>query len=128
MRVSRVALVLALTAAVALPTSALAKGRVLFEGTIPAGETSVVSLTVHKAASFRVVLRVPTQGRAKLFLRGKAAPKVGPLIDTKTFACEGAAGSRYCRAAYEPLPSGRYTWRISWTGVKPAFVELTVRW
>jgi hypothetical protein len=128
MRVSRVALVVALAVALALPTSALAKGRVLFEGTIPAGKTSVVSLIVHKAASFRVVLRVPIQGRAKLFLRGKTAPKVGPLIDTKTFACEGAAGSRYCRAAYEPLPRGRYTWRISWTGAKPAHVELTVRW
>jgi hypothetical protein len=75
-----------------------------------------------------VLLRVPTQGRARLFLRGKAAPKVGPLIDTKTHSCQGAAGSFYCRAAYEPLPKGRYTWRISWTGKKPAHVELTVRW
>jgi hypothetical protein len=127
-RVSRVALLVALTAALALPTTAPAKGRILFDGTIPAGKTSVVSLTVHKAASFRVLLRVPTQGRARLFLRGKTAPKVGPLIDTKTFSCQGGAGSFYCRAAYEPLPKGRYTWRISWTGAKPAHVELTVRW
>jgi hypothetical protein len=126
--VFRVALVAALAAVLAFPVTALAKGKVSFQGTIPAGKTSVVSLTVHKAASFRVVLRVPTQGRAKLFLRGKMAPKVGPLIDTKTFACQGAAGSRYCRAAYEPLPRGRYTWRINWTGTKPAHVELTVRW
>lgn len=128
MRVFRIALAAALVITFALPMSALAKGRISFEGTIPAGRTSVVSLTVHQAASFRVVLRVPTQGRAKLFLRGKSAPKVGPLIDTKTFACEGAAGSRYCRAAYQPLPRGRYTWRISWTGARPAHVELTVRW
>ncbi|HJS49334.1 MAG TPA: hypothetical protein VJ745_03350, partial [Gaiellaceae bacterium] len=127
-RVSRVALLVALIAALALPTTAPAKGKVFFEGTIPAGKTSVVSLTVHAPASFKVLLRVPTQGRAKLFLRGKTAPKVGPLIDTKTYSCKGAAGSFYCRAAYDPLPKGRYNWRISWTGAKPAHVELTVRW
>ena len=125
---SRVALAAVIAAALALPASALAKGRIFFDGTIPAGKTSVVSLTVHSPASFKVLLRVPTQGRARLFLRGKAAPKVGPLIDTKTHSCQGAAGSFYCRAAYEPLPKGRYTWRISWTGKKPAHAELTVRW
>jgi hypothetical protein len=127
-RVSRVALVVALAAAVAVPTTALAKGKIVFNGTIPAGKSSVVTFTVHKAAAFRVALRVPTQGRAKLFLTGKSAPSGGPLIDTKTFACEGAAGSFYCRAAYEPLPKGTYRWRIRWTGKKPAHVELTVRW
>lgn len=128
MRVSRVALVAALAAALALPSTAVAKGKVSFVGTIPAGESSSVTFTVHKAASFRVVLRVPTRGRAKLFLTGRSAPSGGPLIDTKTFACEGAAGSVYCRAAYEPLPKGTYRWRIRWTGSKPAQVELTVRW
>jgi len=59
-----------------------------------------------RVEAFRVVLRVPTQGRARLFLTGTTAPRGGPLIDTKTFACEGAAGSLYCRAAYEPLPEG----------------------
>ena len=125
---SRVALVVALAAAVALPTTALAKGKVSFQGTIPAGKSSSVTFTVHKAASFRVLLRVPTQGRAKLFLTGNTAPSGGPLIDTKTFACEGAAGSFYCKAAYEPLPKGTYRWRIRWTGKKPAHVELTLRW
>jgi hypothetical protein len=56
------------------------------------------------------------------------APRGGPLIDTKTYACEGAAGSFYCRASYEPLPKGRYRWRIRWLGARPAHVELTVRW
>jgi hypothetical protein len=60
--------------------------------------------------------------------RGRRAPRGGPLIDTKTYACEGAAGSFYCRAAYEPLPRGTYRWRIRWLGAKPAHVELTVRW
>jgi hypothetical protein len=106
----------------------LAKGKVFFEDTIPRGKSSSVTITTQRAASFRVVLRAPTQGRAKLFLTGKNAPKGGPLIDTKTYACEGAAGSFYCRASYEPLPKGTYTWRVSWAGTKPAHVELTVRW
>ncbi len=77
-----------------------------------------------------MLLRVPTAGRAKLFLLGKTAPKPGLLIDTKTFACQGAAGSFFCKASYEPLPKGKYTWKIAWVGTpkKPAHVELTVRW
>jgi hypothetical protein len=114
--------------AFAVPAVAHAKGKVFFEDTIPAGKSASVTFTVQKAASFRVVLRVPTQGRAKLFLTGKNAPKGGPLIDTKTYACEGAAGSFYCRASYEPLPKGRYTWRVAWSGQTRAHVELTVRW
>jgi hypothetical protein len=114
-------------AAIAVPT-AFAKGRVFFDDTVPAGKSSSVTVTTHKTASFRVLLRAPTQGRAQLFLLGKTAPKGGPLIDTKTYACEGAAGSFYCKAAYEPLPKGTYTWRIRWLGQKAAHVELTVRW
>jgi len=120
--------VAAVLLALVVPAVAVAKGKVFFEDTVPSGKSSSVTITTHKAASFRVVLRVPTQGRAKLFLTGKNAPKGGPLIDTKTFACEGAAGSFYCRASYEPLPKGRYPWRISWVGKMSAHVELTVRW
>ena len=110
----RTLVLLAATAtAVATPAVGFAAGgKVFFEDTVPAGKSSSVTITTHKAASFRVVLRVPTQGRAKLFLTGKNAPKSGPLIDTKTYACEGTAGSFYCRASYEPLPKGTYTWRI----------------
>ncbi|MBA2424776.1 MAG: hypothetical protein H0V58_05380 [Actinobacteria bacterium] len=122
------ALLAAVVAAVAVPATALAEGKVFFEDTLPAGTSSSVTFRTHKAASFRVVLRVPTQGRAQLFLTGKTAPRGGPLIDTKTYACEGAAGSYYCRAAYEPLPKGTYAWRIRWLGSRPAHVELTVRW
>jgi hypothetical protein len=124
----RVAVLILAGLALAAPAVANAKGKMFFEDTIPSGKSASVAFTVQKAASFRVVLRVPTQGRAKLFLTGKTAPKGGPLIDTKTYACEGAAGSFYCRASYEPLPKGRYTWRIAWTGQMPAHVELTVRW
>jgi hypothetical protein len=121
-------LVACVCAAVAIPATALAKGKVFFEDTVPAGKSTWVEITTHKRPAFRVVLRVPTQGRAKLFMLGKNAPKGGPLIDTKTYACEGAAGSFYCKGAYEQLPAGRYTWKISWTGRAPAHVELTVRW
>ena len=111
-----------------------ATGRLFFEDTIPSGKSTAVSVTTQKPASFRVLLRVPTTGRAKLFLLGKNAPKGGPLIDTKTYACEGAAGSYYCKGSYEPLPKGTYTWRLAWTSITkrgpklPAHVELTLRW
>ena len=123
-----IALLAAAISVVAVPATAVAKGKLFFDDTIPAGKSSSVTITTHKAAAFRVVLRVPTQGRAKLFLTGKTVPKGGPLIDTKTYACEGAAGSFYCRAAYESLPKGTYTWRVRWLGKAPAHVELTVRW
>jgi hypothetical protein len=116
------------------PVAMGATGKLYFEDTIPSGKASAVSVTTQKPASFRVLLRVPTAGRAKLFLLGKNAPKGGPLIDTKTYACEGAAGSYYCKGSYEPLPKGTYTWRLTWTSVTkrgpkmPAHVELTVRW
>jgi hypothetical protein len=116
--------------AVTLVAEAATKGKVFVEDTIASGKSSSVTIQTQKRPAFRVLLRVPTQGRAKLFLLGKTAPKGGPLIDTKTFACEGAAGSFYCKAAYEPLSKGKYTWRLSWVGVAktPAHFELTVRW
>jgi hypothetical protein len=126
--VLRVAVPILAALALVVPVAAHAKGKVAFEDTIPAGKSASVAFTVQKAASFRVVLRVPTQGRAKLFLTGATAPKGGPLIDTKTHSCDGAAGSFYCRASYEPLPKGTYRWRIAWSGPKSAHVELTVRW
>ena len=116
------------------PVGMAATGKLYFEDTIPSGKSTAVSVTTQKPAAFRVLLRVPTAGRARVFLLGKNAPKGGPLIDTKTYACEGAAGSFYCKGSYEPLPKGTYTWRLTWTSVTkrgpkmPAHVELTVRW
>ena len=134
------ALLAVVSIALVVPAVALAKSQVFFEDTIPSGSSSSVTFTTHKAASFRIRLRVPTAGRAKLSLLGKHAPKgINPLIATsntsgQTGQCQGAAGSFYCTASYEPLPKGTYTWRITWvsvaqTGPKmPAHVELTVRW
>ena len=118
----------AAVAALAVPATALAKGKLFFEDTVPAGTSTRVEIKTQRSASFRVLLRVPTQGRAQLFLSGRTAPKGGPLMDTRTYACEGAAGSFYCRGVYEPLPRGTYGWRIRWLGKQPAHVELTVRW
>jgi hypothetical protein len=109
-------------------------GRVFFEDSVSSGSSSSVTIVTHRPASFRVLLRVPTAGQARLFLLGKHAPKGGPLIRTSNTApasrCEGAAGSFYCRASFEPLPKGAYTWRVTWKGTPPApaHVELTVRW
>ena len=124
-------------ATLALPTVALAVGpaKVFFEDSVPSGSSSSVTIVTHHPAAFRVLLRVPTAGKAKLFLLGKKAPKGGPLIATSNTsptegACSGAAGSFYCKGSYEPLPKGTYTWRITWVGKppNPAHVELTVRW
>jgi hypothetical protein len=113
-----------------VPVAMAAGGKVVFQDRVPSGKSSSVTIQTHRAASFSVLMRVPTAGRAKLFLLGKTAPKPGLLIDTKTFECEGAAGSFFCKAAYEPLPKGKYTWKIAWVGTpkKPANVQLTVRW
>ncbi len=121
-----------LAAALVLPVAAFAakKGKIYFQDQVPSGGSSSVTITTHHASAFSVLLRVPTTGRAKLFLLGKHAPTGGPLIDTKTYKCDGAAGSWYCKGSYEPLPRGTYTWKIGWVG-KPkaaAHVELTVRW
>ncbi len=123
--------VLAISVGLAAPAVAVAAGgKIFFQDVVPSGSSSSVTITPHHAASFKVLLRVPTAGRTRLYLLGKHAPTGGPLIDTKTFACEGAAGSFYCKASYEPLPAGTYRWKIAWVGKpkKPAHVELTVRW
>ena len=128
------AVAVAVIVMLAVPAAALAAGtgKVYFQDTVPKAGASSVTITTHRPASFRVLLRVPTAGRAKLFLTGAHAPTGGPLIKTSNTApspaCEGAAGSFYCRGSYEPLPKGTYTWRVVWRGQQPAHVELTVRW
>jgi hypothetical protein len=133
------AIAVALVVAALVPAVALAKSRVYLEDSVPSGSSTSVTITTHKAASFSVRLRVSTAGRAKLYLLGKHAPKGGPLIHTSNTSsnssgCQGAAGSFYCTASYEPLPKGTYTWRLAWTSITkrgpkmPAHVELTVRW
>ena len=121
--------ILAVAVAVAFPAVAGA-GKIVLTDTMPRFSSTKVSITVRKAAAFRVLMRTSTQGRTKLFLLGKHAPTGGPLIDTKTFACQGAAGSLFCRGSYQPLPRGTYTFRVVYAGRTPAkaHLELTVRW
>ena len=116
-----------LAAALIVPAVALAAS-VTYDDTVAKGKPLSVTITTHRSASFQVLLRVRTLGRTQLFLTGKHAPKGGALIDTKTFACDGAAGSFYCKAAYEPLPAGTYTWRIVRVAGAKEPVTLTLKW
>src|SRR6478672_5465590 len=114
-------------AALALPVLAIA-ANVTYNDTVVKGKPVSVTVTTHAPASFHVLLHVRTVGRTQLFLLGKHAPKGGPLIDTKTYACDGAAGSFYCKGSYQPLPAGTYTFRVVFAGTtpQPAHLELTV--
>ncbi len=115
--------VLALT----VPAAASA-GSVHLEQFVTTGSSVQVSVVVRKPASFSVLLRTRTIGRTQLVLLGAHVPKGGPLIDTATTACDGAAGSWYCKGSYEPLPPGTYTFRVVRRSGFGTNVELTVRW
>jgi hypothetical protein len=114
-------------AALALPVLALA-ANVTYNDTVAKGKPVSVTVTTHAPASFHVLLHVRTVGRTQLFLLGKHAPKGGPLIDTKTYACDGAAGSFYCKGTYQPLPAGTYTWKIVRRSGPQEPVTLTLKW
>jgi len=127
-RVRALVLVAALAAALAASAGAAPTAKLAFADVVRPGKSLSLSLETRQATAFRVVLRVPTRGRAQLFLGGRRAPRGGPLIDTRTYRCKRAAGTAYCSAAYEPLPKGLYRWRVRWLGDEPARVALTVRW
>lgn len=114
-------------AALALPAAASA-GTVRLEQFVTTGGSVQVSVVVRKPASFSVLLRTRTIGRTQLVLLGKHAPRGGPLLDTATTRCDGAAGSYYCSGSYEPLPPGTYTFRVRRPSGFGTHVELTVRW
>jgi hypothetical protein len=103
-------------------------GSVHLEQYVASGSSVQVGVVVRKHASFSVLLRTRTVGRTQLRLLGAHAPKGGPLIDTSTTACEGAAGSWYCKASYEPLPPGTYVFRVVRRSGLGTNIELTVRW
>jgi len=113
--------------ALALPGAASA-GSVHLEQFVTTGGSVQVSVVVRKAASFSVLLRTRTIGRTQLVLLGTHAPKGGPLIDTVTTACDGAAGSFYCKGSFEPLPPGTYTFRVRRPTGFGTHIELTVTW
>ena len=131
-RAAVVAVGLAAVAVLAAASPAVAAGgKLVYDDMLPHNGTRQVSVTVHMRAAFNILMRTSTQGRTKLYLLGKHAPKGGPLIDTKTYKCDGAAGSWYCKASYEALPAGTYTFRVVFTSsvpTNPGGLELTVRW
>jgi len=103
-------------------------GSVHLEQYVASGSSVQVGVVVRKHASFSVLLRTRTVGRTQLVLLGKHAPHGGPLLDTATMHCDGAAGSYYCKGAFEPLPAGTYTFRVRRPSGFGTHVELTVRW
>ena len=113
--------------ALAVVATAMAAS-VTYNDAVSVGKPVSVTVKTYGPTAFKVLLRVQTQGRTQLFLTGKNAPKGGALIDTKTYACEGAAGSYYCKASYEALPAGTYTWRIVRVSGPKENTTLTVRW
>jgi hypothetical protein len=113
--------------ALAVPGAASA-GSVHLEQFVSTGGTVRVSVVVRKAASFSVLQRTRTIGRTQLFLLGKRAPKGGPLMDTATMRCDGAAGSFYCKGSFDPLPPGTYIFRVVRPSGFGTHIELTVSW
>jgi hypothetical protein len=127
--VQRSALLAALAAALALVAPGVARaGSVHLEQFVTSGSSVQVSVVVRKPAGFSILLRTRTVGRTQVLLLGKHAPKGGPLLDTKTTGCEGAAGSFYCQGSFEPLPPGTYTFRVLRRSGFSTNIELTVRW
>ena len=123
---------LAVLAAAALAlvavATAMAAASVTYDDAVSVGKPVSITVKTYRPTAFKVLLRVQTIGRTQLFLTGKHAPKGGALIDTKTYACDGAAGSFYCKASYDPLPAGTYTWRIVRVSGPKESTTLTLRW
>ena len=119
--------VLVLAAALAVPAAAGA-GSVHLEQRILTGSNVQVSIVVRTPAAFHVLMRTRTIGRTQLFLLGKKAPKGGPLLDTATMHCDGAAGSYYCSGSYEALPPGAYAFKVVRKSGPSTNIELTVSW
>ena len=124
----RLVAVSAAVLALAVVAVAMAAANVTYNDSVSVGKPVSVTVKTYGPTAFKVLLRVQTQGRTQLFLTGKHAPKGGALIDTKTYACEGAAGSFYCKGSYEALPAGTYTWRIVRVSGSKENTTLTVRW
>jgi hypothetical protein len=127
--VRRVVLLASLSCALVLALPAIGRaGSVHLEQYVASGSSVQVGVVVRKHASFSVLLRTRTVGRTQLRLLGVHAPKGGPLIDTNTTRCDGAAGSWYCKASYEPLPPGTYVFRVIRRSGFGTNIELTVSW
>jgi hypothetical protein len=124
----KLAVLAAVSLALVAAAVAFAAGKVAYSDSVSVGKPVSVTVKTYGPTAFKVLLHVSTQGRTKLFLTGAHAPAGGALIDTKTYACDGAAGSFYCKGSYDALPAGTYTWRIVRVSGPKENVTLTVRW
>ena len=124
----KLATVSAVVLALVVAAVAMAASNVTYNDSVSVGKPVSFTVKTYRPTVFKVLLRVQTIGRTQLFLLGKHAPKGGALIDTKTYACDGAAGSYYCKASYDALPAGTYTWRIVRVSGPKEVTTLTVRW
>jgi hypothetical protein len=87
------------------------------------------SVTSKRPPAFHVVLRIRNDGtRAILSYRKTTWRKNPVLIDTKTYGCDGAAGSSYCEARYEPVPKGKYVFTVRKLGRRPTHIDVTLNW
>jgi len=128
-RMSRLAVVPAAALVVAAVAAvAMAAAKVTYSDSVGVGKPVSFTVRTYRPTAFRVLLQVSTRGRTRLILTGAHAPMGGALIDTKTSACEGAAGSFFCQGSFEPLPAGTYTWRIVRVSGPRENATLTVRW
>lgn len=124
----KLAVISALGLALVVTSVALAAASVTYNDVVRVGKPVSVTVRTYRPTAFKVLLRVQTQGRTRLFLTGTHAPTGGALIDTKTYACDGAAGSYYCKGSYEALPAGTYTWRIVRVSGPKENTTLTISW
>ena len=124
----RLVVLAAAVLACAAAAVALAASSVTYSDSVSVHKPISVTVRTYRPTAFTVLLRVRTQGRTQLFLAGTHAPKGGALIDTKSSAGAGTAGSFYCKASYEALQAGTYTWRIVRVSGSKESVTLTVRW
>ncbi|MFO7572234.1 MAG: hypothetical protein R6W48_06490 [Gaiellaceae bacterium] len=124
----RLTWIVALFVAALVTTSQAAAGSITFRDRIAAGDSRSVALATPTGVSFEVVLRAPALGRTQLLLLGAKAPRGGPLIDTRSYRCPRSGAARVCKARYEALPAGSYTWRVKRVSGAAGPVSLTVRW
>ena len=109
----RTTLAIAAAALIVLPATADAGG---FARTwhAPAGKHArSFDAVATSYAAFTVKLTVRHGRSFRLTLRNASGSFRAQLIDTRTYACTRSGAWDVCEAAYEALPAGSYTFRLS---------------
>ncbi|WP_394753847.1 hypothetical protein [Crenothrix sp.] len=85
------------------------------------------SVKTKRPPAFHVVLRIRNNGtRAILSYRKSTWRKRQALMDTRSYGCEGAAGSLYCEARYENFPEGTYVFFLRKVGRRSTHVDVSL--